>query len=927
MSRLYHYLLSFLFLFIPLGTLISQPDLNKEAIDWYHKAVRLYNDPNVTDTKDSLALSYFYKAIALMEKAPVKDSILGDSYLKAAIYEQTLGNFDKAIPLLQKNLRLTTTAGSVTPSTFLPNLYLANSFYMVGRYDSARYFYEQSAGIARQAHIEEGLERLYNAFGVMNYETGNYLQSRNNFENAVNLLLQKKDYSKALLVNFKSNLASALGKMELYNQALQVYENLLSYGQNTDELQLNMAGTLIRMGDFPEALSHLKKVKTISTSLLNSLGWAYYQSGNTDSASYYLLMAFYRNESIRPRRKNIEAGLTHYYLAEMAKPSGDWEKAIGQYQLSLQQFLPAFNESDVRSNPQSFLGSFAVSEIFETLLGKARAFRQLYKQTAQRKDLQSALDAYKTLYRLTDYAEKSYASDEARIFLNRKKYLSHDEPIETSIELYHQTGLPAYLEEAFYFDERNKASVLSNGISEKQLKSISHLPKELLSRETNLRESINAFSLKLSVNTDSSQQATLIQQIREKELALETITDSLNKYPEYARARFGNSFVNLKKLQSEVIPSDGAILSYHLGKDSLLTWLITPKEVTIQKSKRPDSLAFLVGRIVSNLRTVNNFSVADNKPALNYLYRLLVKPIENKLAGQKQLMIIPDDELNELPFEMLMDESDHYLLEKFAISYNYSCSLLTSNPIAETRNKNALAMAPFVPGSEMVENSGQDELAHSGEEIRGLQGTRLEGKEASKAAFLSNAGRYEILHLATHAYANDSIPAKSFIAFYPSSTDSFQNRLYLPEIYTLPLSSARLTILSACETGSGLLLKGEGIMGLSRAFSYAGCPNLVSSLWRADDAATSFINHRFRTRLQSGDNIAKCLQQARLDYLSDSKIDARMKTPAYWAHLRLTGVFSKPEQSNYLLWLSLVAAGIGIGIASATRRRKSSSLK
>lgn len=922
MSAFYRHLLFIVFLLTPLGMLVSQQDQYKEAQSWYDKAIRLYNDPQVTDAKDSQALACFYKVISILEKGTGKDSLLSDSYLKAAIYEQTQGNFDKAIPLLQKNLHLRGNAASFSPAAFLPSLYLANSFYMTGRYDSARYFYEQSAGIAGQAHIEEGLERLYNAFGVMNFETGNYRQSRNNFENAVKLLLQKKDYSKALLVNFKSNLASSLKKLELYKEALREYENLLPLGQNTDELEQNIAGTLILMGDFTEALTHLKKVKTISTSLLNNLGWAYYQLGKTDSASYYLQMAVYRNESSHPRRKNIEAGLTHYYLAEMAKPSGDWEKAIGHYQLSLQQFLPAFNETDVRRNPQSFLGSFAVSEIFETLLGKARAFHQRYKQTAQRKDLQSALDAYKTLYLLTDYAEKSYASDDARIFLNRRKYLSHDEPIETSLELYRQTGLPAFLEEAFYFDERNKASVLSNGISEKQLKSISHLPKELLNQETNLRENIHALSLKLSVNTDSSQQATLVQQIRDKELALETVNNALNKYPEFARAKFGNHFVTLQSLQQDFIPSDGVILSYHIGKDSLLTWVITREEVIIHRSPKPDSLQQVISRLVQSLRSVNNFSVSENKPAMNYLYRILINPLEQRLKGFKQVVIIPDDELNELPFDMLLDNNDRYLLDQFAISYNYSCSLLAVKPTTDQKSQGALALAPFISGGPLPDSVNTSRLQYSEDEIRGLNGSQLKGIEATKTAFISKAGHYDILHLATHAFANDSIPEKSFIAFYPSSNDSSKNRLYLPEIYSLPLSSTRLTILSACETGAGQLLKGEGIMGLSRAFSYAGCQNLVSSLWRADDAATSYINHQLRLKLQSNDNIAECLQKARQDYLNDSKIAGRMKTPAYWAHLRLTGVFTKTTKKNYAIWIALFAAGLGVGVAWASRRKK-----
>lgn len=919
MSRTGRFLFIFSLLLIPLGILNSQDELRQQALTTYKQAIHLYNDPQVTDQKDRVALSKFYQVIRELEKSTNADSILWDSYLKAAIYEQTLGNFEKAIPLLLNNIRIEQQALVKDQQTFLPHLYLANSYYMAGRYDSARYFYEQSAEIAHKTHIEEGLERLYNAFGVMNFETGNYSQSRNNFEKAIQLLQQKNRNSEALMVNFKSNLASSLRKMELYDQALAVYKELLPLGQNTDELWQNIASTQIAQGQFREALANLKKVKTVSPGLYNNLGWAYLQSGNTDSAGYYLLLAVHLQQSTAKHYKSIDAGLTQYYLGMLNKEDKSLTTALQQFQRALIEFLPAFNDTSIRNNPSSFAGSFAFTEIFETLLAKARVFEQLYAKTKQTADLQSSLDAYKTLYQLADYTEKTYASDESRIALNRRKYQSHDEPIETAIALFRLTNKKEFLEDAFYFDERNKASVLVSGISEKQLKMLSKVPPALLNKETNLRESINALTLKLSSTADSSKQAMLLQKSREKELELETLTNTLNKLPAYAKARFSSRFNSLTYLKDSLVPMQGAILSYHMGTDSLLVWYISRQGFKVQKIAKTDSFEIQIRSLTSHLRAVNNFSVLQNRTAMNSLYRLLIKPFEADLAGCRQLMIIPDDELNELPFEALLDDDDRYLLERFNILYNYSCSLLTVPAEAEPGNKQSLGMAPYITG---IANQPLPALSHSKEEIEGVNNQVLLGNKATKASFMKEAGRYDILHLATHAFANDSVPEKSYISFYPSANDSFDNRVYTPEIYTLPLDSTRLVILSACETGSGKLLKGEGILGISRAFSYAGCQNLLSSLWKADDASTAYINHQLRKRLQSNSNMADCFQQARLDYLNDEKIDPRFKTPAYWAHLRLTGQFSPTSTGNFPLWISLAGAAVALFVVLYLKRKK-----
>jgi CHAT domain-containing protein len=131
----------------------------------------------------------------------------------------------------------------------------------------------------------------------------------------------------------------------------------------------------------------------------------------------------------------------------------------------------------------------------------------------------------------------------------------------------------------------------------------------------------------------------------------------------------------------------------------------------------------------------------------------------------------------------------------------------------------------------------------------------------------------------------------SYILF--SGADSNQSRLYLSEVYNLPLQQTDLVILSACETGAGKFIKGEGVMSLSRAFSYAGCPNIVTTLWKADDYSTAYLSNKIHDYLDKGLTIDKALQQAKLDYLGDKKINPRLKQPYYWSHLIFLGNVSE----------------------------------
>ncbi|HSB91946.1 MAG TPA: CHAT domain-containing protein, partial [Flavitalea sp.] len=166
-------------------------------------------------------------------------------------------------------------------------------------------------------------------------------------------------------------------------------------------------------------------------------------------------------------------------------------------------------------------------------------------------------------------------------------------------------------------------------------------------------------------------------------------------------------------------------------------------------------------------------------------------------------------------------------------------------------------------------------------------GRLLKDSLATRQAFEKWVTEYPVIHLATHARADDTLPANSYITFFGENPDSA--RLYEPGIYQLDLSGTRLAILSACETGTGKLENSEGIISLSRAFTYAGCHSVITSLWKANDEATAYISTRLHHYLGNGYRADEALQLAKSEYLDNDDIESRFKKPSYWATLVLTG--------------------------------------
>jgi CHAT domain-containing protein len=280
-----------------------------------------------------------------------------------------------------------------------------------------------------------------------------------------------------------------------------------------------------------------------------------------------------------------------------------------------------------------------------------------------------------------------------------------------------------------------------------------------------------------------------------------------------------------------------------------------------------------------------------------------------------------------MPTDVHQFKSHAYLLKKHAMSYAFSASFLheiLSNPTSGHASRGLLSVAPSFANNPYGLMPLRYNIPEAAAVSKQFGGKALLGSEATLTNFLTLAPQYRILHLATHGKAAPTQSDYSFLAFSLQKGSTNQAFLYARDLYNLKLP-CELVVLSACETGVGAFQHGEGIIGLSRGFFYAGARSLTTTLWSVDDARTSALVEQFFSFLKKGLPKDKALQAAKLDYLSRRPHDEAH--PFYWAGVAVYGSIEPLRSSAWLFWVvgGLILA-ISLGFGLYWRRKKRSKM-
>jgi len=328
---------------------------------------------------------------------------------------------------------------------------------------------------------------------------------------------------------------------------------------------------------------------------------------------------------------------------------------------------------------------------------------------------------------------------------------------------------------------------------------------------------------------------------------------------------------------------DSTIVSYWVGRTTTIVWVVdrdgTVNTASVSVSSR--RLASLIGQTSAEAGRASargDALIAEARPpirAWRELHDLLIRPVLRFLPRGRgsRLTIVPHGSLFRLAFAALVDARGTYLIERYALHYVPSGgSLLYLRPrqtmpdavaryllVADPGASAAGAELPPLPGAAREVAAIRDALPPGTTDV-------LTGARASESGVRHLLGHHAVIHLATHGLLRDDRPFTSFLALGGHGRDpTADGRLTTADIYDLELD-ADLVVLSACRSAQGPVT-GDGVLGMTRAFMYAGAPSVIATLWDLADQAGAELMPAFYRSWRSGQAKSNALRAAQLQLL------------------------------------------------------------
>ncbi len=517
----------------------------------------------------------------------------------------------------------------------------------------------------------------------------------------------------------------------------------------------------------------------------------------------------------------------------------------------------------------------------------------------------------------------------------RKRMLT---AVDACYDLYNQTGREYYFEKGLEFSEAGKYLLLKTMMNEKAEKQ--QLPDDLAQADLKLQNEINRIHMlqnstpgKLD-NGNKYRKDSLDMQLFSLILQKDSLRNViLSNYPMVHQ--YETHHISLSEIRNQLKPGqalveyflqDTVLHAFYIGADGLY-W------------KRVDNTREILSA-VENTVLFCNLSVYGKITRSQYIYDaamlndVLLSPLDDFHQVTTELLIIPDVELNYLPFDILLTEmvnenTDYrempYVLRDHTISYYHSIRFLLNKQMEQSRN--ITEILAFVPEfTNDTTQASNDNLSKSVNEAGYLMEFSdcelLAGNEATKENLFIHAPGKDIIHFASHATADTENAFDSYILLTPDPVTKEPQKLYASEISCMNLD-AQMAVLNSCNSGSGHIQAGEGVISLAWAFNYAGCESVVLSPNPLDDLSAQKIITSFYSYLKSGISKSEALRQAKLDFLAE--IGPSKTHPAFWGSLIVTGnqqplIIESASKGNIILYSVVVVAGILLILFALSRR-------
>ena len=848
-----------------------------DALAEAHALVNLGAVANLKDGPRK-ALDYFLQAIPLARAAADRQTESAALNNLGRIYSGW-GETRKALDCFEQALPLSETLGDRRTQAIVLNN-LGSLYSWMGEAQKAREHYTKALRLARDANDPRSEATVLNNLSSISTDLGEWQKALEYFEQSLKLSRKLNDRQlEATTLNSAGKAYDELGQpqkaFEYLTQAQQIFHDL---GDRPGEAQTlsNLGVIHTNRGEPQKSLDYFQQSLAIwqakedqrsEAYTLNHLGGAYHSSGEKQQALDCHLRALRLSQAVGDRLAEA------YSLSSL----GVSYAALGEKQQAREAYGQALALWRAMSNPwrQAItLGNLAAVE------------RDLGELDAARSDVEAALKIVESL-------RARIASQELRASYFASAQSSYHLYLDLLAQLDQQRPTAGFAAAALHASERARARSLLELLTEERLEINQGRDPALKERERANQTRLSWLNTQLSRERaarrpDEKKIATLTAELKQAESERERLEMEIRvKIPQYAEIFYP------EPLRSEAIQAllddQTSLLEYALGDDESFLFVVSRDGARVYRLPRAAEIERQVEKLRAALARPGRQSFGDYVQASRQLYQMLIAPASGTIAGKRRLLIAPAGKLYYLPFEALLTEDPRtggqadyralaYLLRRWTISYAPSASVLASlrqHQSRLARQDDSGAVKQFVGFADPVYEDKLPRLIDSGREVGRiaqlfprLQTAIYSRGEATEENVKRNPdpGRARYLHFSTHGIINQAQPQNSALALTPNVASAEDGRLYVNEIFDLKLN-AELVVLSACDTGLGQELKGEGVIGLTRAFLYAGSSSVVVSLWQVADRSTSEMMVKFYRRLNRPADKAEALRQAKLEMI------------------------------------------------------------
>lgn len=809
---------------------------------------------------NAAAIDYYHQAAAVREEIGDDDGLARTLSFLGVVYQST-GAIRTAVGYLDRSAELAQKIGD-RPRAFASLAQAGAALTDLGEHSEALARLERALEMTEPGDVQRA--NVQSQIGIIYQQLGDYEAALQKYEDVIAIAEAAPD--SMTLAAGVSNAGIVLHWAERYPQAARYFERALAIyddlGDATGRLNplINLASVYQDLEEYDRSEPLAREALALSRELEDPL---------REARSLILLGNLYNLTARGDRGKSYyEEGLA--IAREIGNPELEWAALMG------------FGERLERQ-------------------GRYEKAVTYYRQALEKiESVRSGLH---------------FRDDKAK-FLAQKRFV-YENVVHVLSLLHEDDPTEGHARTAFEVAERGKARAFLDLLGEAAVREVDRVDPTLRQREQELLAAIGEAQAAVQVASSESSDdaATLRDRLDELEEEYQSLQREIQRTsPAYSEIS-NPKIASLEEVQEQLLDDHTVLLQYSVGDSSSTLWAVTAEAVTMHRLPPQDVLSGKVEALRFALTQPDRIGVDDYAVSARTLYRDLIMPAEDFLSDAAQVIIVPDDVLHYVPFEALLTKDVDaatfadlpYLARTHATSYGHSASVLLQllNPGDDGRHeKQLLAFGDPDFGARADPESmaapvaqvraGLSRLPYSGAEVTAIADQFAEAasdvyvRAEADERKLKEAGlleRYRYLHFATHGIVDERRPDFSGVVLAQNQDGGEDGYLQAAEIFNLNIA-ADLVVLSACETGLGEMVRGEGLVGLTRAFMYAGAPAIVVSLWKVSDASTATLMSQFYgSMIEKGLGTSEALRAAKLEMIADEA----HAHPFHWAPFVIIG--------------------------------------